>query len=83
MFPTPLDIFQGAHRSAICTRLSAFLMYTTVWRNCAGNKQKPYKITRINMFAPYDKAKLDIEIIRGLNLAVVNLTTVQVTKLPL
>jgi hypothetical protein len=30
-----------------------------------------------------DKTKLDIENIRGLNLAVVKLTTLQVTKLPL
>jgi hypothetical protein len=29
-----------------------------------------------------DKAKLDIENIRGLNLAAVKLTTVQVTRLP-
>jgi hypothetical protein len=38
---------------------------------------------RMDMFAVLDKAKLDIENIRGLNLAVVKLTTVQVTKLPL
>jgi hypothetical protein len=38
---------------------------------------------RMNMFAVYDKAKQDIENIRGLNLAVVKLTTVQVTKVPL
>jgi hypothetical protein len=41
-------------------------------------RQKSYKIMRMNMFA-----KPDIENIRGLNLAVVKLTTVQVTKLPL
>jgi hypothetical protein len=33
--------------------------------------------------AAQDKAKPDIENIRGLNLAAVNLTTVQMTKLPL
>jgi hypothetical protein len=27
-FCAPLEIFQGAHRSAICTRLSTFRMYT-------------------------------------------------------
>jgi hypothetical protein len=42
-----------------------------------------YKIIRMNMFAVQDKAKPDIENISGLNLAVVKLTTVQVTKLPL
>jgi hypothetical protein len=38
---------------------------------------------KTNMFAEQDKAKLVIENIRGLNLAAVKLTTVQVTKLPL
>jgi hypothetical protein len=38
---------------------------------------------RMNMFAVLDKAKPDIENIRGLNLAVVKLATVQVTRLPL
>jgi hypothetical protein len=38
---------------------------------------------RINIFAVQNKAKADIENIRGLNLAVVKLTTVQVNKLPL
>jgi hypothetical protein len=47
------------------------------------NKQKSYKITRMNMFVSYDKAKQGTDNIRGLNLAVVKLTTVQVTKMPL
>jgi hypothetical protein len=38
---------------------------------------------RMNMFAVLDKAKPDIEDVRGLNLAAVKLTTVLVTKLPL
>jgi hypothetical protein len=38
---------------------------------------------RMNTFAVYDKVKPDIENIKGLNLVVVKLTTVQVTKLPL
>jgi hypothetical protein len=46
-------------------------------------KEKSYKIMRMNMFAVYDKVKPDIENIRGLNLAVVKLTTVLATKLPL
>jgi hypothetical protein len=37
----------------------------------------------MNMFAVEDKAKPDIENIRGLNLSVVKLKMVQVTKLPL
>jgi hypothetical protein len=35
------------------------------------------------MFAVQDKAKPDIENIRSLNLAVVKLTAIQVTKMPL
>jgi hypothetical protein len=35
------------------------------------------------MFAVQDKAKPDVENIRGLNLAVFKLETVQVAKLPL
>jgi hypothetical protein len=38
---------------------------------------------RMNIFAVQEKAKPGIENIRGLNLAVVKLTAVQVTKLPL
>jgi hypothetical protein len=38
---------------------------------------------RMNMFAVQDKAKPDRENLRGLNLAVVKLTTLQVTNLSL
>jgi hypothetical protein len=38
---------------------------------------------RLNMFAVQDKAKSHTENIRGLNLAAVKLTAVQVTKLSL
>jgi hypothetical protein len=54
-----------------------------MWSVPRGNKRKSYKIMRMNMFAVGVKAKPDIENIGGLNLAVVKLTTVQVTKLPL
>jgi hypothetical protein len=37
---------------------------------------------RMTIFAAQDKANPETEDIRGLNLAVVKLTTVQVTKLP-
>jgi hypothetical protein len=57
--------------------------YEIIYQNFAGNKQKSYEIMRIDTFAVKDKAKADIENIRRLNLAVVKLTTVQVTKLPL
>jgi hypothetical protein len=67
--------FAHGFQPSVCIRL-----YN---KNCAGNKKKSYKITRMNMFAVCDTAKPDIENIRCLNLAVVKLTTVQVTKLPL
>jgi hypothetical protein len=48
--------------------------------NCAGNRQKSYKITLTQMFTTKDKAKPSTESIRGLNLAAVRPTTVQVTS---
>jgi hypothetical protein len=57
---------------SLCIRLQKY----------AANKEKPYKITWMNMFAVQDKVKPDTENIRGLNLAAFNLTTVRVTKLP-
>jgi hypothetical protein len=50
---------------------------------CAGDKQKSYKIMRMNIFGALVMVKPYTENIRGLNLVVVKLTTVQVTKLPL
>jgi hypothetical protein len=41
------------------------------------------RIMTMNMFAVYGKVKPDTENVRGLNLVLVKLTTVQVTKLPL
>jgi hypothetical protein len=51
--------------------------------HCAGNKQRPHKIMRMNMFTPLDKVKPNTENKRGLSLVVVKLITVHVTKLPL
>jgi hypothetical protein len=62
----PPENFQGAHHSAIYTWLSTFHMYTIIQQNWAGNKQKSYKIMKMNMFAAQDKAEPDIENIRGL-----------------
>jgi hypothetical protein len=45
--------------------------------------EKSYKIMRMNMFAIQDKVNAYTENIRGLNLAVVKLMTIQMTKLPL
>jgi hypothetical protein len=42
-----------------------------------------YKIMKMQMFATMDKANPDTGNIRGLNLAAVKHTTVQVTRLPL
>jgi hypothetical protein len=44
--------------------------------------QKSYKFKGMDIFVVQDKVKPNIENISGLNLAVVKLTTVQVTKLP-
>jgi hypothetical protein len=45
---------------------------------------RDYKETeKVAMFATSDKAKPDTKSIRGLNLAAVKLTPVEVTKLPL
>jgi hypothetical protein len=41
------------------------------------------EVMRMNMFAVWKKVKADITNIRGLNMVVVKLTTVQMTKLPL
>jgi hypothetical protein len=63
------------------TALNLLYVYDII--NYAGNKQKSYKIMRINRFAIQDKAKPDREYIRGLHLAVVKVTPIQMTKLPL
>jgi hypothetical protein len=55
-------------------------IYVITWRNCAGNKQRPYKITKMQMFTTSEEETPDIENIRGLNLASVKRTTVQVTS---
>jgi hypothetical protein len=44
-------------------------------KDYAGDKQKSYKIMRMNMSAVHDKAKPDGEDIGGLNLEVVKLIT--------
>jgi hypothetical protein len=46
-------------------------------------EQKSYKTTKMQMFEILDKAKPGIESTRGLNLAAVRRTTVQMTRLPL
>jgi hypothetical protein len=48
-----------------------------------GNKQKSYKVMLTKIFATLDKAKSVTENTRGLNLAAVKHTTVQVSRLPL
>lgn len=43
-------------------------------------KHRSHKIMRMNLFVPKDKLKPDKESIRGLNLAAVKPTNIQVTK---
>jgi hypothetical protein len=52
-------------------------------QNYAGSKQKSYEIIIIQIFVILDKVKPNTGNIRGLNLATVKPTTVQVTKLSL
>jgi hypothetical protein len=73
---------QGAHRFAICTWLSNFRTYMII-QNYVGNKQKPYKIMKIQMFATLDKTNPGTGNIKCLNLVAVKYTTVQITRLPL
>jgi hypothetical protein len=46
--------------------------------NYAGNRQKPFIIMKMKMFAVLDKAKRDTESIRDLNLEAVTCKTIQV-----
>jgi hypothetical protein len=78
-----LAIFQAAHWSAICMWISKFCIFRTSSQNYAGSKQKSYKIIIIKIFVQQDKAKPNIGNIKGLKLAAVKSTNVQVTKLPL
>jgi hypothetical protein len=75
-----VEIFQGAHQSAIYTIFNLPYEYNFI-TNCAGNNQKLYKIIRMNMFAAQYKVKPETENLRGLNLVAVMLMTVQTTKL--
>jgi hypothetical protein len=52
-------------------------------QNYAGKKQESYKIMITKIFAPLDKLKPVTENIRGLNLAAVEYTMIQVTRVPL
>jgi hypothetical protein len=76
-----LAIFRGSHRFAICMRLSKFRTFMITYPNHAGNKQKSYKIMKMEMLVTLDKTKLDTENVRGLNLAAVMCTTVKVSRL--
>jgi hypothetical protein len=53
----------------------------SIFKNYAGNKQKSYKIMKMQMFSTLDKANRDTGNKRGLNLTAVNHTTVQVNRL--
>jgi hypothetical protein len=63
--------------------ISKCRIFMIIYWNCAGNKHRSYKITKMQMFATSEKEKPDTENIRGLNLAAAKRTTVQVTRKPL
>jgi hypothetical protein len=62
--------------------LSTFSTFMITEPNHAGNKQKSSKIMKMKMFVTLDKARPHTQNIRGLNLAAVMCTTVQVSRLP-
>jgi hypothetical protein len=64
-----LAIFEAAHRFAIYTWLEKIPYVYDYKTKLKGYKQKSYKIMIMKMFAILDKAKPDIESIRGLNFA--------------
>jgi hypothetical protein len=64
-------------------RESVYRMFMIIKQNYPGNKQKSFKIMKMQMFAILDKAKPDTRNTRGSNLAAVKRTTVQVTRLRL
>jgi hypothetical protein len=53
----------------------------TIYQNYESNKQKSYKIMKMQMSVTLDKANTDTGNIGGLNLATVRHTAVQVTIL--
>jgi hypothetical protein len=57
--------------------------FQTEQQDSRGNWQKSYRITKMPIFATLDKANPDTGNLRGLNLAALKHTTVQVIKLPL
>jgi hypothetical protein len=65
------------------SRLSKFRTCMIICQNYEDNKQKLYKIMITKMLVILDKAKPDIQSIRGLNLAAVKHTTFLVARLPL
>jgi hypothetical protein len=46
-----IGYFQGAHRSKNCKRLSIFRTFRIILQNYAGNKQKSYKIMKMQISA--------------------------------
>jgi hypothetical protein len=59
------------------------VLYIIMLQKCAGNKQKSYKIMKIQMFATSEKAKPVTENMGGFILAAVKHMTIQVSKQPL
>jgi hypothetical protein len=64
-----------------CKRLSKFLLFTIILQNYEGNKQKLYKIMKMQISSI--QGKENTESLRGLNLAAAKRTILQVSRLPL
>jgi hypothetical protein len=63
-------------KEELCFLFVLQLCYMIILQNYAGNKQKSYKIIKMQIFAILDKAKPDAGNIRGLNLGAVKHSTV-------
>jgi hypothetical protein len=59
-----IPVFQQAETVYAIDRaitVIGFRMYAITQQTCAGNKQKSYKITRMNMFTAQDMARTDVK----------------------
>jgi hypothetical protein len=89
-FQMVIDVTKGGvwigfngHLQIVTTSQYSTIAHSHAQQNHAGSKQKSYEIMRTKMFAILDKAKPDTGNTRGLNLAAVVCTAVQVSGLPL
>jgi hypothetical protein len=81
-FSAPLVIFGGAPVRELHMAFRAPYIYGYITKLCRQQAEVIHK-KKIPMFATWEKAKPEPENVRGLNLAAVKRTMVQVTRQPL